>query len=156
MSSRDNDTAGGRRGQLPHAPEGFSALSTGTRLSERYVVESVIGAGGFGITYLARHEALGKPYAIKEHFPRQFAFRDGVSATVRPSDAPTFRWTFERFLQEGRSLARCRHPSIVGVADVFEAYGTAYMVLEFEDGSSLGRWLEQLGRARVRTRSTAF
>ena len=146
MSSRDNDTAGGRRGQLPHAPEGFSALSTGTRLSERYVVESVIGAGGFGITYLARHEALGKPYAIKEHFPRQFAFRDGVSATVRPSDAPTFRWTLERFLQEGRSLARCRHPSIVGVADVFEAYGTAYMVLEFEDGSSLGRWLEQLGR----------
>ena len=69
-----------------------------------------------------------------------------MSATVRPSDAPTFRWTLERFLQEGRSLARCRHPSIVGVADVFEAYGTAYMVLEFEDGSSLGRWLDLLGR----------
>jgi serine/threonine protein kinase/tetratricopeptide (TPR) repeat protein len=146
MSNRDNETAGGRKGQPQHAPEGFSALSTGTRLSERYVIESVIGAGGFGITYLARHEALGKPYAIKEHFPRQFAFRDGVSATVRPSDAPTFRWTLDRFLQEGRSLARCRHPSIVGVADVFEAYGTAYMVLEFEDGSSLGRWLDHLGR----------
>ena len=146
MSSRDDDTASGRRGPPPLAPEGFSALSTGTRLSERYVVESVIGAGGFGITYLARHEALGKPYAIKEHFPRQFAYRDGVSATVRPSDAPTFRWTLDRFLQEGRSLARCRHPSIVGVADVFEAYGTAYMVLEFEDGSSLGRWLDLLGR----------
>ena len=144
MSSRDNDSSSGRRGQ--HAPEGFSALPTGTRLSERYLIESVIGAGGFGITYLARHEALGKPYAIKEHFPRQFAFRDGVSATVRPSDAPTFRWTLDRFLQEGRSLARCRHPSIVGVADVFEAYGTAYMVLEFEDGSSLGRWLDLLGR----------
>lgn len=144
MSSRDNDTGSGRRGQ--NAPEGFSALPTGTRLSERYLIESVIGAGGFGITYLARHEALGKPYAIKEHFPRQFAFRDGVSATVRPSDAPTFRWTLDRFLQEGRSLARCRHPSIVGVADVFEAYGTAYMVLEFEDGSSLGRWLDLLGR----------
>jgi serine/threonine protein kinase/tetratricopeptide (TPR) repeat protein len=146
MSSRDDETASGRRGAASHAPEGFSALSTGTRLSERYVVESVIGAGGFGITYLARHEALGKPYAIKEHFPRQFAFRDGVSATVRPSDAPTFRWTLDRFLQEGRSLARCRHPSIVGVADVFEAYGTAYMVLEFEDGSSFNRWLDLLGR----------
>ncbi len=145
MSSSENDHAGGRRGPN-HAPEGFSALPTGTRLSDRYVVESIIGAGGFGITYLARHEALGKPYAIKEHFPRQFAFRDGQSATVKPSDAPTFRWTLDRFLQEGRSLARCRHPSIVGVADVFEAYGTAYMVLEFEDGHSLGRWLEHLGR----------
>ncbi len=146
MSSRDDETASGRRSQAQPAPEGFSALSTGTRLSERYIIESVIGAGGFGITYLARHEALGKAYAIKEHFPRQFAFRDGVSATVRPSDAPTFRWTLDRFLKEGRSLARCRHPSIVGVADVFEAYGTAYMVLEFEDGSSLGRWLDLLDR----------
>ncbi len=145
MSSSENDHGGGRRGPN-YAPEGFSALPTGTRLSDRYVVESIIGAGGFGITYLARHEALGKPYAIKEHFPRQFAFRDGQSATVKPSDAPTFRWTLDRFLQEGRSLARCRHPSIVGVADVFEAYGTAYMVLEFEDGHSLGRWLEHLGR----------
>jgi serine/threonine protein kinase/tetratricopeptide (TPR) repeat protein len=146
MSRSDDETAGGRKAQGQSAPEGFSALSTGTRLSERYIIESVIGAGGFGITYLARHEALGKPYAIKEHFPRQFAFRDGVSATVRPSDAPTFRWTLDRFLQEGRSLARCRHPSIVGVADVFEAYGTAYMVLEFEDGSSLSRWLDLLDR----------
>ena len=146
MSRSDDETTGGRKAHGQPAPEGFSALSTGTRLSERYVIESVIGAGGFGITYLARHQALGKPYAIKEHFPRQFAFRDGVSATVRPSDAPTFRWTLDRFLQEGRSLARCRHPSIVGVADVFEAYGTAYMVLEFEDGSSLGRWLDLLDR----------
>jgi serine/threonine protein kinase/tetratricopeptide (TPR) repeat protein len=146
MSSRDNETGSGRKGQPQQAPDGFSALPTGTRLSERYLIESVIGAGGFGITYLARHEALGKPYAIKEHFPRQFAYRDGVSATVRPSDAPTFRWTLDRFLQEGRSLARCRHPSIVGVADVFEAYDTAYMVLEFEDGSSLGRWLDELDR----------
>lgn len=145
--SSDGETAGGRRTQQGYVPEGFSALPTGTRLSDRYMIESVIGAGGFGITYLARHEALGKPYAIKEHFPRQFAFRDGQSATVRPSDAPTFRWTLDRFLQEGRSLARCRHPAIVGVADVFEAYGTAYMVLEFEDGSSFGRWLDQLGRA---------
>ena len=145
--SSESETGGGRKGQPNYAAEGFSALPMGTRLSDRYMIESVIGAGGFGITYLARHEALGKPYAIKEHFPRQFAYRDGQSASVRPSDAGTFRWTLDRFLQEGRSLARCRHPAIVGVADVFEAYGTAYMVLEFEDGSSFGRWLDQLGRA---------
>ncbi len=75
--SSDGDAAGGRRTQQGYVPEGFSALPTGTRLSDRYAIESVIGAGGFGITYLSRHEALGKPYAIKEHFPRQFAFRDG-------------------------------------------------------------------------------
>ena len=84
MSNRDNDTAGGRRGQLPHAPEGFSALSTGTRLSERYVVESVIGAGGFGITYLARHEALGKPYAIKDGHERMIAILDSIAYYADP------------------------------------------------------------------------
>lgn len=147
MSSDQTGGPSNDRTRAEAAPDGFSALPTGTRLSDRYVIETVIGAGGFGITYLARHEALGKAYAIKEHFPRQYAYRDGASASVRPSDAPTFRWTLDRFLQEGRALARCRHPSIVGVADVFEAYGTAYMVLEYEDGRSLATWLADLGRA---------
>ncbi|MBS0244051.1 MAG: hypothetical protein JSS20_17910, partial [Proteobacteria bacterium] len=96
---------------------GFSALPKGTELDNRYVIDSVIAAGGFGITYIAHHQTLAKTLAIKEHFPRQFAFRDGVSSDVRPSDEPTFRWTLDRFVQEGRSLARCRHSGVVGVAD---------------------------------------
>jgi serine/threonine protein kinase len=53
------------------AAHGFTALPQGTRLDGRYTIESVIAAGGFGITYLGRHDALAKECAIKEHFPRQ-------------------------------------------------------------------------------------
>lgn len=123
----------------------FSALPTGTVL-DRYRIDSVLAAGGFGITYLCHHTALGKLYALKEHFPRQFAYREGTTSQVRPSDPGTFSWTLDRFLQEGRSLARCAHPNVVAVADVFEANGTAYMVLGYEQGQSLRSWLEALGR----------
>jgi hypothetical protein len=122
------------------------ALPPGTRLDSRYTIESVIGAGGFGITYIAHHDSLGRIFAIKEHFPRQFAYRDGASWDVRPTDRATFTWALDRFLQEGRSLATCKHPNVVDVTDVFEGNSTAYMVLVYEPGHSLKSWLEDLGR----------
>ena len=127
-------------------PSGFSALHGGTRLDNRYTIQSVIAAGGFGITYVAKHDGLGRTYAIKEHFPRQFAFRDTTSAEVRATDPQTFSWALDRFLQEGRALAACKHPNVVDVTDIFEANGTAYMVLVHEDGQNLKTWLEGLGR----------
>jgi serine/threonine protein kinase len=51
-----------------------------------------------------------------------------------------------RFLQEASTLARFRHPSVVQVTRVFEAFSTAYMVMAFEQGQSLERWLKHLGR----------
>lgn len=126
-------------------PQGFSALGTGTRL-ERYTIESVIAAGGFGITYAAHHEGLGRLFAIKEHFPRQFSYRDGKTSEVRASDPETFSWALDRFLLEGRALARCKHPNIVDVTDVFEGNGTAYMVLAYEQGQSFKSWLDNLKR----------
>jgi TRAP-type mannitol/chloroaromatic compound transport system substrate-binding protein len=126
---------------------GFTALPQGTRLDGRYTIESVIAAGGFGITYLGRHDALAKECAIKEHFPRQFAYRDGTASDVRPTDPETYSWALDRFLQEGRSLVRCEHPNVVRVTDIFEANGTAYMVLSYETGQSLKAWLDKLDRA---------
>jgi hypothetical protein len=127
-------------------PQGFMALATGTRLDNRYTIDSVIAAGGFGITYLGRHDALAKIVAIKEHFPRQFAYRDGATNEVRPTDPGTFSWALDRFLQEGRALAACKHPHVVDVTDIIEANGTAYMVLGYEEGQSLKSWLDALGR----------
>jgi serine/threonine protein kinase len=124
---------------------GFSALSAGTVL-DRYRIDSVIAAGGFGITYLCHHTTLGRPYALKEHFPRQFAYRDATTMDVHPIDPAIFSWALDRFLQEGRALASCHHPNVVSVADVFEANQTAYMVLGYEEGRSLKDWLEMLGR----------
>ena len=52
-------------------------LTPGTQI-DHYVIHSVLGAGGFGITYLASHDLLGRLYAIKEYFPDEFSFREGV------------------------------------------------------------------------------
>ena len=55
---------------------GFTALPSGTVL-DRYRIESLIAAGGFGITYLGQHVTLGHSLAIKEHFPRSLAYHTG-------------------------------------------------------------------------------
>ncbi|MBI5456454.1 protein kinase [Candidatus Kaiserbacteria bacterium] len=127
------------------AQAGTSTLPVGTRL-ERYVIEGVLGVGGFGVTYLAEHELLKKRYAIKEHFPSQFATRDRSSDRLTPTDGPTYKWALDRFLEEARILARSRHPNIVAVTDVLEANNTGYMILEYEEGKSLEDWLRSLGR----------
>src|SRR5262245_8850222 len=67
------------------------ALPIGTRL-ERYVIKAVLGGGGFGITYLAEHEILKRPYAVKELFPAQFATRDSASGWVTYTDLPDHEW----------------------------------------------------------------
>ncbi|MEZ5854174.1 MAG: serine/threonine-protein kinase [Hyphomicrobiaceae bacterium] len=113
---------------------------------DHYVIREVLGAGGFGITYLAEHEALGKLYAIKEYFPHAFSYRQG--ATVRPTSASdgTYNWGLERFETEARSLAKFKHPAIVDVTSTFKANGTAYMVLAYEPGVDVSNWAKQLGR----------
>jgi serine/threonine protein kinase len=113
-----------------------------------YRIERVLGHGGFGITYLATDTALRKKVAIKEYLPAQFAVRtDG--ATVKPRTrrlADDYRWGLERFLEEARTLARFRHPSIVPVLRFFEAHGTAYIVMEHEEGRPLADLLMRPGR----------
>ena len=118
-----------------------SPLPVGTRVRD-YVVERVLGNGGFGITYLAHHVTLDRRIAMKEFFPREFAVRTGL--TIRPSgaDDQVYDWSRRKFLEEARVIARFNHPSIVRVLDVFEANGTAYMVQGFEAGQSLGAWLK--------------
>ena len=51
------------------------ALQSGTELAGEYRIDRVLGAGGFGITYLADEIALNRPVTIKEYFPADFAAR---------------------------------------------------------------------------------
>jgi signal peptidase I len=111
-----------------------------------YKIRRKLGQGGFGITYLAAMGGGERLFAIKEHFPREFAMREGT--TVRPSSnaQTTFKWARKRFLDEARTLSAFDHPAINKVVDVIEANGTAYMVLKFEDAPRLGDWLDALNR----------
>ena len=123
-----------------------NALPPGYRL-ESFRMGSVLGHGGFGITYRALDEDLRHAVAIKEYLPREVAFRDRDS-TVLPlseSDRETFDWGLERFLDEARTLARFRHPNIVGVRRFIRANGTAYLVMDYCDGESLETLLEREG-----------
>ena len=123
------------------------ALPVGTRLGD-YRLDALIGHGGFGITYRAFDTQLAKFVAIKEYMPVEFAARraDGQVAPRGSRFADDFTWGRERFLDEARALARFRHVHIVPVLRYFEANGTAYTVMEFEDGHSVAQLLRQPGR----------
>jgi serine/threonine protein kinase len=127
----------------PSYPDALPAFS---RL-HWYVVERVLGQGGFGITYLARDTNLDQPVAIKEYLPVEVATRM-PDATIRPRTdglRDRYRWGLERFVQEARTLAKFDHPNIVRVHSVFEVNNTAYMVMRLERGSTLGALLDRRG-----------
>lgn len=125
------------------------ALKVGTELVGDYRIERVLGAGGFGITYLADELALDRHVTIKEYFPADFAARSAThDAAPRSLDCDgDYRWGLDRFIEEAQTLARFSHPNIVRVYRYFKANNTAYMVLHFEEGQSLKAWLKGLGRA---------
>ena len=112
-----------------------------------YVLERVLGQGGFGITYLARDSNLAKAVAIKEYLPVDVAVRDADGMVKPRTEAygERYGWGLDRFIEEARTLARFDHPNIVRVHSVFEANGTAYMVMRFEEGENLASLLERRG-----------
>jgi serine/threonine protein kinase len=127
----------------------FIALPEGTELVGDFRIQRVLGAGGFGVTYLADELALGRAVTIKEYFPSDFAARGGGFDAVPRSEncAGDYKWGLDRFIEEAQTLARFDHPNIVRVYRYFRANNTGYMVLQFEEGQSLKTWLKNLGRA---------
>ena len=107
-------------------------------------LNSILGKGGFGITYRARDFAHNQDVAIKEYLPTALAIREGRT-TVLPistNHAEQFAWGRERFLEEARTLERLDHaPAVVRVLDFLEANGTAYMVMALVEGETLNKRL---------------
>jgi serine/threonine protein kinase len=130
-----------------------NALPVGYTLLE-YRIEAMLGAGGFGLTYLAHDANLNTKVAIKEYMPAEFAAR-GEDHSVQPKTAAaqkSFAWGLQRFLDESRTLASFRHSNIVRVMRFFEANHTAYMVMEFIAGKPLNEWIKErntLDQARL-------
>lgn len=118
-------------------------LSSGTRLDGRYQVKECIGIGGFGITYLCEDIFLHRNVAVKEYFPAEWAERDGEYVTVKSSGmVDAYRYGMQSFFKEMCITAKFIHvPNIVTLYDVFEANDTAYMVMEYVKGISIGREL---------------
>src|SRR3990172_5793165 len=110
-----------------------NSLPLGSMLLE-YRLESILGAGGFGMTHLCYDTNLEKKVAIKEYLPVELAVRalDGSIVPINTGTEYNYKWGLDRFLQEARLLAKFIHPNIVTVSRYFEANGTAYMVMNYE------------------------
>lgn len=115
------------------------ALPIGVSLRDNgYVIEKVLGNGGFGITYKAIDQ-LGRPVAIKEFFPVNLCYRKELVVEKIPGYTGMFDFDKYRddFFNEARTLTRFDHPNIVKILDAFKANNTAYFVMHYEEGQTL-------------------
>lgn len=113
-------------------------LKPGTQLLHgQYTIERYLSAGGFGITYLAR-DSLDRRVVIKECFLSSVCRRSHLVVHARSrAHTDEMASVVNLFLREARSLAKLAHPNIVGVHQVFEDNGTAYIALDFISGTDL-------------------
>ena len=122
------------------------ALPAGNRI-ETYRIVRVLGAGGFGITYLALNETLNESVALKEYFPAELAVRteDFRVVPAVPSQKAIFAWGLARFLEEARALHRFRHPNVVRAQRYLQENETAYIAMDYVEGASLAAVLQARG-----------
>ena len=114
----------------------------------KYRIIEKLGQGGFGITYLAENTMLEGKMAIKEFFFKEYCGRDDATChvTIPTSGNREIVERFkQKFIKEARTIFRLNHPNIVRIFDLFEENGTAYYVMEYIDGESLGDMVKRRG-----------
>ena len=130
-----------------------NALPKGTILHGKsfvYQIDNVLGQGSFGITYLASikiNGALGSIDAnvkvtVKEFFMANFNGRQGCTVTSGSQDG-MYGYYKHKFTQEAINLSKLHHPNIVNVLEAFEENNTVYYAMEYIDGGSLDKKIEQ-------------
>lgn len=125
-------------------------LPPGTVLLDRYMVGRVLGEGGFGITYIGCDLRLEMKVAIKEYFPTDKATRHASSSLEVESYTGTAVAGYDagkaKFLREARTMARMdKQRLIVGVRDFFEENNSAYIVMEYVEGTTFKELVRQKG-----------
>lgn len=139
-------------GVSQHPDENYPyALRPNTILHGRYLLGNVLGQGGFGITYVGFDLELEIKVAVKEYFPR-------VAAGRSTSDSARVVWdrtqlgareadqAVRSFLKEARSLAKMDEmPGIVRVRETFAENQTAYLVMDFVEGETLKKQIQENG-----------
>ncbi|MBR1471396.1 MAG: protein kinase [Lachnospiraceae bacterium] len=123
------------------------ALPENTVLAGQYIIEKVLGQGGFGITYAAWDHKSDHRVAIKEFFPDSLATRQNLTVVPFTGEREeSFNYGKECFLQEAETLARfIGNENIVRIYSYFEEYGTAFFVMEFIEGTSFDVYLKERG-----------
>lgn len=126
-------------------PEKSFCIYPGTCIRNRYILGTVVGTGGTGITYSAWDEATGMHVAVKEYFPQKYAARVSGDIVVKISSAENAEKYYSGlgcFLNEARmTAALSSSPGIIRIYDSFEENNTAYIVMEYLDGVSLNAYM---------------
>lgn len=119
-------------------------LAAGTIVYGVYVIESVLGEGGFGVTYLALKKDTGQTVALKEYYPLAYGSRKPGSCEIEPVSGKEAEYDHgrERFVREASVLHEfCYLDGIVKVWDCFETNGTAYIIMDYIDGITLKEYV---------------
>lgn len=121
---------------------------------DSYRIGRTVGKGGFSLIYLAEDEETGDEVLIKEYMPKKLARRTRSLRLIPIDEKHAERLYRGRklFFQEARALAALRHPNIVRVLGFFLANNTAYMLMQYERGKNLGKYIHE----RKRGLSTSF
>ncbi|MCM1245133.1 MAG: serine/threonine protein kinase [Roseburia sp.] len=116
-------------------------LPIDTLLGNCYRIAGCIGVGGFGIIYLCEDVLLQRNVAVKEYFPEQWAQREETYVDIRESGMlEAYRFGLQSLLKEAKITAHfIQSPHIGTIYDVFEENDTAYLVMEYLTGSSIGK-----------------
>jgi serine/threonine protein kinase len=120
------------------------SLPPGSRL-DCYEIIKMIGSGGFSLIYLAEDLDTQERVVIKEYLPKKLAVREGQLrvAVANKTKTESFDNGRRLFYQEAKTLAGLIHPHIVRVRHFFLANNTAYMVMDYERGTNLGKYIKQ-------------
>lgn len=125
-------------------------LQPGSVLQDgKYKIISVLGQGGFGITYLAEHSLLGKKVAIKEFFYKDYCNRDESTSHITvgtQSNTELVERFLKKFVKEAQTISQLHHPNIVEIYDIFSENNTAYYVMEYIEGTSLNEMVKNTGK----------
>ena len=114
----------------------------------KYKIVGHISSGGFGNTYEGVHTMMDTKVAIKEFFPKMFCNRDEITSHITVATQSNIELVDKlrkKFIEEAKAIFKMNHPNIVKVHDIFEENGTAYYVMDYIDGKSLGDIVKQRG-----------
>ena len=124
-------------------------LKSGTLLQGgKYKIVRTLGQGGFGITYLAEQPMLERRVCIKEFFFKEYCEREEETSHVTittKSNAELVERFRKKFVKEARVISKLYHDHIIQIHDIFEENATAYYVMDYVEGESLGDMIKRVG-----------
>jgi serine/threonine protein kinase len=135
----DGATKAMPKSETPEAEPGkgtviIASLKVGQVLQERYQLDKMLGAGGFGAVYLAQDVKLKRACVVKQML---------IPRDTSPKDIETYRANFEREADLLVQLNHPGHPNIPEIYDYFSDTSGNYLVMKYIEGRSLKDVLDQ-------------